>query len=343
MKQFFHSPHPFPLECGETLPAITVAYHTYGKLNENHDNVIWVMHGLTANSDVADWWPGTVGEGLFLDPEKYFIVCANMLGSCYGTTGPSSINPASGEPWYDAFPKITIRDMVHAHQLLANHLGISKIHEMIGVSLGGFQAIEWMVTDPEIAENVMFCATDSSCSPWLAAFNQSMYMAIKTDPTWGEKRLDAARNGLSTARAIALISYRGPFVYNMSQHDSEDKEDPFFHRVQTYQEYQGKKLCDRFDVYSYVRICQSGDSHDVGRGRGGIKNALARIKANTLVVGISSDILFPPECLRQLADDIPGSHFEVMDSNFAHDGFLIEHKQLNEIMKRWRSQRNFEC
>lgn len=233
--------------------------------------------------------------------------------------------------------------MVHAHQLLANHLGISKIHEMIGVSLGGFQAIEWMVTDPEIAENVMFCATDSSCSPWLAAFNQSMYMAIKTDPTWGEKRLDAARNGLSTARAIALISYRGPFAYNMSQRDSEDKEDPFFHRVQTYQEYQGKKLCDRFDVYSYVRICQSGDSHDVGRGRGGIKNALARIKANTLVVGISSDILFPPECLRQLADDIPGSHFEVMDSNFAHDGFLIEHKQLNEIMKRWRSQRNFEC
>lgn len=343
MKQFFHSPHPFPLECGETLPAITVAYHTYGKLNENHDNVIWVMHGLTANSDVADWWPGTVGEGLFLDPEKYFIVCANMLGSCYGTTGPSSINPASGEPWYDAFPKITIRDMVHAHQLLANHLGISKIHEMIGVSLGGFQAIEWMVTDPEIAENVMFCATDSSCSPWLAAFNQSMYMAIKTDPTWGEKRLDAARNGLSTARAIALISYRGPFAYNMSQRDSEDKEDPFFHRVQTYQEYQGKKLCDRFDVYSYVRICQSGDSHDVGRGRGGIKNALARIKANTLVVGISSDILFPPECLRQLADDIPGSHFEVMDSNFAHDGFLIEHKQLNEIMGRWRSQRNFEC
>lgn len=343
MKHFFNSTEPFPLECGETLPAVTVAYHTYGMLNEKRDNVIWVMHGLTANSDVADWWPGTVGEGLFLDPNKYFIVCANMLGSCYGTTGPSSTNPATGKPWCDDFPKVTIRDMVHAHQLLADHLGISKIHEMIGVSLGGFQAIEWMVTDPDIAENVMFCATDSSCSPWLAAFNQSMYMAIKTDLTWGEPRLDAAKDGLATARSIALISYRGPFAYNMSQRDSEDKEDPFFHRVQTYQEYQGKKLCDRFDVYSYVRICQSGDSHDVGRGRGGIKNALSRIKANTLVVGISSDILFPPECLRQLADNIPGSRFEVMDSNFAHDGFLIEHKQLNEIMKRWRRQRNFEC
>lgn len=339
MKQFFESREPFSLESGETLSSLTVAYHTYGKLSPRRDNVIWVMHGLTANSDVADWWPGTVGDGLFLDPGKYFIVCANMLGSCYGTTGPSSINPATGSPWCESFPKVTIRDMVQAHRLLAKHLGITRIHEMIGVSLGGFQAIEWMVSDPDIAENVMFCATDSSCSPWLAAFNQSMYMAIKTDPTWGTPSLDAARQGLATARSIALISYRGPFAYNMSQKDSEENEDPFFHRVQTYQEYQGKKLCDRFDVYSYVRICQSGDSHDVGRGRGGIKNALARIKAETLVIGITSDILFPPACLEELAANIPGSRLEVMHSDFAHDGFLIEHRQLNEIMHRWRKER----
>lgn len=339
MKHIFNSPEPFALECGESLPSLTVAYHTYGTLNEDRSNVIWVMHGLTANSDVADWWPGTVGKGFFLDPERYFIVCANMLGSCYGTTGPNFINPETGKPWCGDFPKVTIRDMVKAHRMLADHLGISRIHEMIGVSLGGFQAIEWMVTDPDIAENVMFCATDSSCSPWLAAFNQSMYMAIKTDPTWGEPRLDAARQGLSTARSIALISYRGPFAYNMSQRDTEDKEDPFFHRVQTYQEYQGKKLCDRFDVYSYVRICQSGDSHDVGRGRGGIQKALARIKATTLVIGITSDILFPPACLEELAGFIPGSRLELMDSKFAHDGFLIEHEKLNEIMHRWRASR----
>lgn len=339
MKQTFESSEPFHLESGETLPGLTVAYHTYGTLNPDRSNVIWVMHGLTANSDVADWWPGTVGKGLFLDPEKYFIVCANMLGSCYGTTGPNFVNPLTGRPWCDDFPKVTIRDMVAAHKLLARHLGIEKIHEMIGVSLGGFQAIEWMVSDPDMAENVLFCATDSSCSPWLAAFNQSMYMAIHTDPTWGEPRLDAARKGLSTARSIALISYRGPFAYNMSQRDSDDKPDPFFHRVQTYQEYQGKKLCDRFDVYSYVRICQGGDSHDVGRGRGGVKNALSRIKANTLVVGISSDILFPPACLEELAASIPGSRFEMMHSDFAHDGFLIEHKKLNDIMRRWRESR----
>lgn len=339
MKQFFHSTQPFSLETGGCLPGLTVAYHTYGSLNADRNNVIWVMHGLTANSDVADWWPGTVGPGLFLDPEKYFIVCANVLGSCYGTTGPSSVNPATDRPWCGSFPKVTIRDMVKAHRLLALHLGIDKIHELIGVSLGGFQAIEWAVSDPDIADNVMFCATDASCSPWLAAFNQTMYMAIKTDPTYGEQALDAARGGLATARAIALISYRGPFAYNMSQKDPEERPDPFFHRVQTYQEYQGKKLCNRFDVYSYVRICESSDSHDVGRGRGGVAKALAAIKANTLVVGISSDILFPPATQKALADMIPGSRYEEMPSDFAHDGFLIEHRQLNEIISRWRKNR----
>lgn len=339
MKQIFHSQEPLRLESGEILPELEIAYHAYGNLNEDRSNVIWVMHGLTANSDVADWWPGTVGRGLFLDPEKYFIVCANVLGSCYGTTGPSSVNPETGEPWFDSFPRITIRDMVEAHRVLAKHLGIERIHELIGVSLGGFQAIEWAVSYPEVAENVMFCATDASCSPWLAAFNQTMYMAIKTDTTYGEPRLEAARKGLSAARAIALISYRGPFAYNMSQKDAENKPDPFFHRVQTYQEYQGKKLCDRFDVYSYMRICESGDSHDVGRGRAGVANALSRIKANTLVVGITSDILFPPSTQKALSDNIPGSVYEEMVSDFAHDGFLIEYKQLNDIMRRWRRLR----
>ncbi len=321
MRQYCNIKEPFIFESGETIPSLTIAYDTYGTLSPERDNVVWVMHGLTANSDVADWWPHTVESGKFLDPEKYFIICANMLGSCYGTTGPSSVNPATGRPWCGDFPKVTIRDAVKCHRLLARRLGIRKIHEMIGVSLGGFQAIEWMVTDPDIADNVMFCATDSSCSPWLAAFNKSMYMAINTDPTYGEPRLDAGRKGLATARSIALISYRGPFAYNMSQRDAEDRPDPFFRRVQTYQEYQGEKLCKRFDVYSYVRICESGDSHDVGRGRGGIREALKRIKANTLVIGISSDILFPPECLRELADSIPGSSFRVMESDFAHDGF----------------------
>lgn len=339
MVQYQTFEQPFVLESGRTLPSVTVAYHTYGRMNADRSNVIWVMHGLTANSDVADWWPHTVEEGKFLDPSRYFVVCANMLGSCYGTTGPASVNPATGLPWCGDFPRVTIRDMVKCHRMLAGYLGITRIHEMIGVSLGGFQAIEWMVTDPDIAENVLFCATDSSCSPWLAAFNKSMYMAIETDPEYGEPRLDAARKGLATARSIALISYRGPFAYNMSQKDDGTNPDPFFRRVQTYQEYQGEKLCRRFDVYSYVRICQSGDSHNVGRGRGGIAKALASIKARTLVIGISSDILFPPECLRELAGSIPGSTLRVMESDYAHDGFLIEHAKIDALMKEWRMSR----
>lgn len=339
MRHYFNSKKEFLLESGEKLPDLTIAYDTYGTLNKEKNNVIWVMHGLTANSDIEDWWPGTVGAGLFLDPEKYFIICANVLGSCYGTTGPSSINPETGKYWWNNFPKITIRDMVKAHQLLAQELGIEKIHELIGVSLGGFQAIEWAISNPDIAENVMFCATDAFCSPWLAAFNKSMYMALETDPTWGQPHQKAAQNGLSTARSIALMSYRGPFAYNQSQKDSDDHDDHFFHRVHTYQEYQGEKLCRRMDAYTYRRICESSDSHNVGRGRGGVEEALKKIKANPLVIGISSDILFPPESQKALADKIPGARFEIMNSDFAHDGFLIEHPQLNSIMKRWRLER----
>ena len=164
-------------------------------------------------------------------------------------------------------------------------------------------------------------------------------MAIEADPTWGEKRSDAGRKGLAAARSLALLSYRGPTAYNRSQPDPEEKPDPFFHRVHSYQTHQGEKLCRRFDAYSYVRICESSDSHDVGRGRGGVLNALGRIKANTRVIGISSDILFPPETQRELARMIPGARYEEMPSDFAHDGFLVEHKQLNDIMKKWRSSR----
>ena len=143
MKEY-HYEHPFELESGASLPSLTIAYDTYGTLNANADNVVWVCHALTANSDVADWWPHTVERGRFLDPEKYFIVCANFLGSHYGTTGPLHINPQTGNPWYNDFPPFTIRDMVQAHRLLAAHLGISQVELLVGSSIGGFQCIEWL-------------------------------------------------------------------------------------------------------------------------------------------------------------------------------------------------------
>lgn len=336
--KFFHYPQMFALESGDSLPGITVAYHTYGHLNEARDNAIWVMHALTANSEVADWWPHTVEKGKFLDPEKYFIICANVLGSCYGSTGPGTPLPPGGKPLYGDFPLLTVRDMTAAHRLLCKALGISKLKAIIGSSLGGFQALEWIVEDPEITDRAVLCATDYQCRPWLAAINKAMYMAIEADAEYGQPRLSAARKGLEAARAIALLSYRSHSAYDMTQRDNGTETSPFQRRVHSYQAYQGKKLADRFDVYSYVRMCRSSDTHNVSRGRGSFDEALSRIKAKCLVVAVSSDILFPPEYHTEMAAMIPNAEYALIHSDFAHDGFLIEHEQLDTLISNFMNK-----
>jgi len=336
MRQFYHHDRPLELESGAVLPGLTIAYDTYGRMNADRSNVVWVMHALTADSDVADWWPHTVEPGKFLDPEKYFVVCANVLGSCYGTTGPMSTDPLTGAPYFDSFPDVTVRDMVACHRLLAAHLGIERINTIIGSSLGGFQAIEWLVSDPGIAGRAVLIATDYRCRPWLAAINKAMYMAIEADRTLGTKSADAGRAGLAAARAIGLLVYRGQAAFDLTQDEPADATgcgNPFARRVHSYQAYQGKKLCDRFDAYSYLRMCRSADSHDVGRGRGGAAKALARISARCRVVAISSDILFPPAYHHQMTAMIPGADYREIDSAFAHDGFLIEHGKLDAIIQ----------
>ena len=172
MKQLYVHKEPVTLESGETLPELTIAYNTFGKLSADRDNVVWVMHALTADSDVSDWWPHTVEKGRFLDPDKWFVVCANVIGSCYGSTGPTSVNPDTGKPYFKDFPDVTVRDMVMCHRLLAEHLGIKHINTIVGSSLGGFQAIEWLVTEPDIADRAVLIATDYRCRPWLAAINR---------------------------------------------------------------------------------------------------------------------------------------------------------------------------
>lgn len=334
MLQKYNYDHPFTTESGDTLPSLTIGYHTFGRLNADRSNVIWVCHALTANSDVADWWPNTVEAGKFLDPERYFIVCANVLGSCYGTTGPLSVNPATDEPWYETFPKVTIRDIVSVHRLLADHLGISRVKLLIGSSLGGFQTMEWAIMDPGFAENIALIATSSYSRPWASAFNEAQRMAIDADRSYGEHRPDAGAAGLATARAIAMLSYRGGIAYDATQQDA-DPENTFFRRVHSYQRHQGNKLADRFNAFSYYRISQAVDSHNVGRGRGGREKALASIKANTLIVAITSDILFPPADHQDMVDAIPSVEFRVIDSSFGHDGFLIEHEALDRIISRF--------
>lgn len=331
MTHLYDHPHTFTLESGATLPKLRIAYHTYGTLNEAKDNVVWVCHALTANSDVPDWWPHTVEEGKFLDPNRYFIICANILGSPYGTTAPLHDNPATGRPYYGDFPRYTIRDMVSAHRILADALGIERIHTLVGCSVGGFQAVEWAVTEPERFERLSLMATDAVATPWTIAIDESQRMCIEADATWGEPRPDAAQAGLAAARAIGLLSYRGPSGYNLTQRDTEEYPAP--RRAVSYQRYQGEKLVRRFDAYSYHAILDSFDTHDVGRGRGGMETALGRIKARTLVIGLTTDIVFPPEDMKALAAKIPGAVYAEIQSPFGHDGFLVEHEQLNKLMR----------
>ena len=326
------SHRPFVLESGEVLPELTIAYHSYGTLNEARDNVVWVCHALTANSDVADWWPHTVEPGAFLDPDKWYVVCANILGSHYGTTGPLHVNPAMGEPYYDTFPRFTIADMVAAHRLLAEILGIGQIYALVGSSVGGFQALEWAAAEPQRFDKLILIATDAKASPWTIAIDETQRMAIKSDPTYGEPRADAAQAGLAAARAIGLLSYRGPEGYNLTQRDADDIDAFALRRPGTYQRYQGEKLVRRYNAYSYVAILDAFDTHDIGRGRGGVDKALASIDIPAIVVGISTDIIFTPAEMRSLADRLPQARWHEIESPFGHDGFLVEHQQLNQIL-----------
>lgn len=332
MSKVYHHNQPFTTEGGYTFPSLDIAYDTFGTLNRDKSNIIWVCHALTANSDVADWWLHTVEEGCFLDPAKYFTVCANFLGSHYGTTGPLSINPATGEKWYGAFPLITIRDMVRVHQSLAAHLGIERVKLLIGSSIGGFQCLEWAVMQPDFAQKAAFIATTPCTKPWASAFNESQRMAIECDPTFGRRSDDAGLDGMAVARSIALLSYRGGWAYNISQQDAEPDNASFERRVLSYQRYQGQKLRRRFNAYSYYRLSQAVDSHNLGRERGKIEDVLKGIQAQSLVISISSDILFPPSDHDILVQNIPNVTYRVIDSAFGHDGFLVEHKLLNEIV-----------
>jgi homoserine O-acetyltransferase len=330
--QTFTYHQTFTLESGKTLPALQIGYHTYGQINASRDNVVWVCHALTANSDVLDWWKGFFGDGQYFDPKDYFIVCANVLGSAYGTTSPLSLNPETNQPYYLNFPLVTIRDMVKAHQLLAEHLNISSIEVMIGGSVGGQQSMEWAIEEPDFVKNLILIAASANLSPWAIGFNESQRLAIEADATFDPGRPNGGQKGLKAARSIALLSYRSHAAYNISQKE-ENNEGLDNFRSSSYQRYQGDKLVKRFNAYSYWYLTKAMDTHNVGRGRGSVEQALGTIKAKTLVIGIDSDVLFPVEEQQFLHKHIPQSAFCEFKSVYGHDGFLIETAQLTQVVK----------
>jgi len=328
----------YKLESGEILSGFTLAYHAYGKLNRTKDNVIWICHALTANSDAENWWPGLIGKGKLLDPSDYFIICANIPGSCYGSTGPLSIDIGSDRPFYHSFPLLTVRDIVGTLDIMRMNLGIKKIHTIMGGSLGGQQALEWSIMRPGIIKQLIMVASNAKSSPWGIAFRESQRMAIEADPTWKKYIPEAGMEGMKVARSIALLSYRNYQTYLKSQcEENNNKVDNY--RASSYQRYQGEKLAKRsFNAYSYWALSKTMDSHNVARGRGGMKKALSRIKAKVLTIGISSDILFPPAESKFIAQKVKDGRYEEIDSLYGHDGFLIEVPQLTKIIKPFLSE-----
>jgi homoserine O-acetyltransferase len=328
---YFHYRNTFFLESGDVLPEITLAYHTFGTLNETRDNVVWVVHALTANSNPMEWWPGVVGNGCVIDPERHFIICANCLGSPYGSTNALSTDPRTGNPYFHSFPMISIRDIAKCHELLRLHLGIEKIKLLTGASMGGQQALEWSVLSPNTFEYSLLIATNAKHSPWGIAFNESQRLAIEADQTWKEDKPDAGLKGLLAARSIALLSYRSSQGYNKTQADDEDKLDGF--KVNSYQRYQGQKLVNRFNAFSYWTLSKAMDSHNIGRNRGGVESALSSIKAKTTILGIETDILFPLEEQQLLYRYIPNARLDVIHSDLGHDGFLTESTKVTQVIK----------
>ena len=316
------------------LPEVEVEYTTYGTLSPAKDNIIWVCHALTADSRVADWWNNTVEEGKFLDPARWYVICANILGSPYGTTSPVSINPATGKQYGAEFPMITVRDMVALHRRLAQRLGIEHVELLVGSSIGGFQCMEWAIADPDFARRVALIATCTRSSAWAIAFNESQRMAIEADQTFHTDAPDAGLAGMAVARSIALLSYRGAEAYNATQTDPDGEKLEGF-RVTTYQQHQGEKLRRRFNAHCYYRLSQAVDSHNIARGRGSVEEALRQIRAKALVVAITSDILFPPADHTVMVENIPSVEYRLIDSPFGHDGFLVEGEQLDTIIKNF--------
>lgn len=329
----FHSSTPLLLESGEVLEQYSLAYTTYGQLNADHSNVIWAVHALTGDAKVAEWWSGLVGENALYNFSSHFIICANLLGSGYGSTNALSENPDTGHPYFYDFPVLSTRDLAQSLECLRQHLKIERIHTLIGGSLGGQVALEWAYTLGSKLRHAIIIASTAKTSPWVIGFNEAQRMAIAADSTWGQTHEDAGKKGLEVARAIAMLSYRNPTDINTKQQESEEKMDGFL--ASSYLRYQGSKLAKRFQAFSYWSLTKAMDSHDIGRGRGGVETALETIKSRVLAVGVNSDLLFLAEEAQFLSQKVKTGNYGEIVSTAGHDAFLIEFAQLSKLIENF--------
>ncbi|MGB9662958.1 MAG: homoserine O-acetyltransferase MetX [Moorellaceae bacterium] len=358
---FAAPPQELVLECGARLGPITVAYETYGRLNAAGDNAILVLHALTGSAHVAGWhqigertpgwWDPMVGPGRPLDTERYFVICSNVLGGCYGTTGPSSLNPATGKPYGLDFPVITIRDMVKVQKALLDSLGVKRLVTAIGGSMGGMQALEWGIMYPDFVDSIIVIAAPGRTSAMNIAFNTVQREAIYMDPGWcggNYYGTPGPARGLALARMIGTITYKSDesWSFKFARAVNGGLENLFRldgrFEVENYLYYQGRKLVERFDANCYLYLTKAMDLHDVSRGFPSYEDALARIKCPCLTIGISSDILFPTYQVKEIVDIIHKvggrAVYRELHSPYGHDAFLIEFAQLGAIVREFLAE-----
>jgi homoserine O-acetyltransferase len=346
----YEYPGDFELENGTFLKHPVLRYQTYGQLNEARDNVLVVCHALTGNASLHSWWGDLLGPGCVFDTDKYLVVCCNILGSCYGSTSPVSINPATDLPYGMDFPDVSVQDTVRLQLLLLrDELNVSSIKAVIGGSFGGMQAVEFAVQagGPEAdfcdANGNPYCRTvvpiacGSQHTAWQIAISEVQRQAIYMDPEWKNGDPFQATAGLEVARQIGMVSYRTPVGYSekfgrkLQNPDSPPYGKAASFQVKSYLEYQGKKFLSRFDPVTYVKMTEQMDSHNVARGRGAsVKEVLSRVQIPALVMGINSDVLYPLSEQVELAELLPKGRLEIIQSSDGHDGFLLEQDQVAE-------------
>ncbi len=342
-----------PLECGHALICPTLHYAVYGRLNAARDNAVLVCHALSGSALVGSWWPEIFAPGAVLSLEHDFVICINMLGSCYGSTGPGAVNPETGELYGPDFPLVSVRDNVRAQARLLDSLGIRKLRLVLGGSIGGMQALEWTILHPERVERALIIGVTPLNAMGLA-LNHLQRQAIQHDPEWvGGRYLPQRppRRGLSLARQIAMISYKSAPLLNERYGRNPDRsgEDPYVAEgacggliggrfdIGGYLDHQGNRFIDRFDANAYLAILRAMDTWDPIRGYGSPEEAFGRIRAKLSFIGISSDWLFPAAEVRQFAETIrqTGAHadYREMESDHGHDAFLAEQAELVRLLQ----------
>ena len=336
--KYFSVTDPVELETGERLHDVVIAYRSWGDIANAAERAILICHALTGSADVDAWWPGIIGsEGAF-NPEHDFVICANILGSCYGTTGPVSVKPGSSDRYRADFPRVSIRDMVHLQRLLLDELGIFKLELVTGPSLGGMQALEWAASYPDRVGSIVPIGVGARHSAWCIGISEAQRAAIAADPDWNNGYYADDRppaKGLSAARMMAVCTYRS--WQSFAERFGRDRCDDELYQVQSYLQHQGDKINDRFDANTYVALTHAMHSHDLASGRGELVDVLRQIEQPAMVVSVSTDALYPPQEQAQLAELLPYARYEVLESAHGHDGFLIETGNLGKMIANFRA------